>query len=368
MGQEAIINFIKSNGPVLPAKVAKAINANLLLASAQLSELADNKKLKISNLKVGGSPLYYLEGQESQLQNFSDNLNEKDRKAYEYLKEKKVLKDSELEPLMRVSMRALKDFAIPLQVTYNDEKHLFWKWYLAGKEETEKAIGEQLGSKETQKIPDTEPLPAEKDKEEREKAEQIREEAKKRAKEEERREAEKREENHKAKKAEQEKTEREREKTERERSFLEQEKKKLEEERKKLSEEKKKLEEERNSGKEDVKEKEEKPKKEEPKDDFLEKIEEFFNENNIVMESHEIVRKGSEIDLLLKVPSVFGDLNYYCKAKNKKRISDSDLSSAFVQGQLKKMPVIMMITGELTKKAEELLNTEFKTNLTVKKI
>ena len=86
------------------------------------------------------------------------------------------------------------------------------------------------------------------------------------------------------------------------------------------------------------------------------------------MQDYEVIRKKSEIDFIIKVPSVVGTLDYYCKAKNKKRVSDGDLSAAFVQGQLKKLPVLMVITGELTKKAQELLNTEFKNGLVVKKI
>ena len=55
------------------------------------------------------------------------------------------------------------------------------------------------------------------------------------------------------------------------------------------------------------------------------------------------------------------------KAKNKQKISDSDLSLLYVQAQMKKMPVLLLTTGELTKKAQDLLKTEFKT-ITVKKI
>ena len=74
-----------------------------------------------------------------------------------------------------------------------------------------------------------------------------------------------------------------------------------------------------------------------------------------------------DLDLIVEVPSAVGSLTYYCKAKNKKRISDSDLSSAFVQGQLKKLPVLFLTKGELTKKAREMLSKEFK-NIKIKKI
>ncbi len=83
---------------------------------------------------------------------------------------------------------------------------------------------------------------------------------------------------------------------------------------------------------------------------------------------YNVIRKGAEIDLVLRVPSVVGTLDYYCKAKNKKRVSDSDLTNAFVQGQLKKIPAMILSTGDLTKKAQELMKTEFRKSLVVNKI
>ena len=79
------------------------------------------------------------------------------------------------------------------------------------------------------------------------------------------------------------------------------------------------------------------------------------------------IRKKSEIDLIISVPSGVGNIEYFCKAKNKKRINHADLSSAFVQGQLKKLPVLFITTGSLTKKAKEMLGNEFK-NIKINKL
>ena len=70
----------------------------------------------------------------------------------------------------------------------------------------------------------------------------------------------------------------------------------------------------------------------------------------------------------MKVPSAVGDLEYYCKAKSKKKITEIDLNAVFVQGQLKKLPVLFLITGDLTKKAQELLTTELNKGIIVRKI
>ena len=67
------------------------------------------------------------------------------------------------------------------------------------------------------------------------------------------------------------------------------------------------------------------------------------------------------------MPSVVGEVDYYCKARKKKRINDGDLSSAYVQGHVKKLPVLFLTTGELTKKAKEMLGKEFQ-NMIVKQV
>jgi len=139
--KEKILQFIKEKGPVLPIDIAKHINSNTLMASAHLSELSSNGKLRISSVKVGGgSPLYYLQGQESQLQRFADNLHEKEKRAYDLLSQKKVVKDNELEPVIRVALRAIKDYAVPLQVNFKGNSEIFWRWYLLTNKEAEELI------------------------------------------------------------------------------------------------------------------------------------------------------------------------------------------------------------------------------------
>lgn len=137
---QAILEIINRKGPVLPVQVSKEINDNVLMASARLSELLSLKKIKISSLKVGGSPLYYLPGQEEKLRNFANNLGGVERKAYDLLEQSKVLRDAAMEPAVRVALRNIKDFAVPLQVSYQEKTEIFWKWYLAENKEAEIVI------------------------------------------------------------------------------------------------------------------------------------------------------------------------------------------------------------------------------------
>src|SRR3989338_3139236 len=132
---EQILELVKQKGPILPIHISKHINDNILMTSARLSELLSYKKIKISNIKVGGSPLYYFEGQEIKLQNYADNLGSKEKKAYDMLLENKLLRDTTQEPAIRVALRQIKDFPIPLQVNYENKAEIFWRWYLTDNNE-----------------------------------------------------------------------------------------------------------------------------------------------------------------------------------------------------------------------------------------
>lgn len=123
--------------PLLPGDVAKALNTNLIMASAMLSELSASKKLRVSRLKVGSSPLYFVPEKEAQLENYVGSLNEKDRKTVELLKLSKVLRDKVQEPLTRVSLRQISDFSRPVEIKHGEGAELFWKWYLLPDSEAE---------------------------------------------------------------------------------------------------------------------------------------------------------------------------------------------------------------------------------------
>lgn len=73
-----------------------------------------------------------------------------------------------------------------------------------------------------------------------------------------------------------------------------------------------------------------------------------------------IVKKSTELDFIIKIPSPVGPLRYFCKAKTKKKVTHADLSALYVQGETKKLPVLFLTKGELNKKAKGMLENEFK--------
>ena len=295
--QEQAIHLIKQKGPVIPANISKEIGQNILMASAILSELVSDKTLKISSTKIGGSPLYYLAEQESRLQDFASHPQEKDKRTYDRIRVQKVLRDSEQEPLMRVSLRAIKDFARPLNVTAGNEKILFWKWYLTPAGEAERMIREKLGIVAAEKPKEEAPAP-------KPSSGPLKEEPKK----------EKAPEPRKA-----------------EKPFP-----KPKEIQKTIA-----------------------PKPKEASR-FIDEILGYFRRNNIQLIEQSIIRKSSELDFIISIPTTVGNLQYFCKAKSKKKINDGDLSTVFIQAQSKRLPALFIGKGDLTKKAEALLKSEFK--------
>ncbi len=130
--KEKIISLIKTSGPQLPGRIAHHIGVAPLFTSAFLAEMVSEKRVRISDMKVGASPVYYVEGQESQLENFIEHLNSKEREAFHTLKKSNILADEEQHPAIRVALRKIKDFAVPVTVrdTETGKTRLFWKFFM----------------------------------------------------------------------------------------------------------------------------------------------------------------------------------------------------------------------------------------------
>jgi len=309
--KEQIVEFIRTRGPVIPVQVAKYINSTILIASAHLAELKANTLIETSYLKIGDTPLYYLREQKIRLQSFANNLGRVERKVYDSLRENKVLRESIMEPSLRVAIKTIKDFAIPLQVNYQGKSEIFWKWYLVDDTETEHLIKGIMkpAHKITEKLPPSDKLPEEITKEKH--LQSISE---------------------------------KREKREKLKNFIDTKKDKLHEQQKTLDLKKigKKKSREKSSRKNNI---------------LNKKIEHYFSNNKIEIIEGSLDSKG---DIVVHVPSPIGSLRYFCRIKNKKKINDGDLSSLFIHAQSRKLPSLLITSGELTKKSKEMIEGELK--------
>lgn len=348
--KEKIIQLIRTKGPVIPKDLVKSFNSDTFMTGAALSELVANGKLLITTVKIGGSPFYYLPEQKTRLQELSKHLNEKDIKAYNLLKEKKVLKDNELTPLLRVSLRYIPDYARPLQVTVDNSTELFWGWYLSSQDECVAFIQQHLMLKQPQHELEQEINSGAEQELKKELKTELGFEQKQEPKQELIKELNP-------------------EKPIAQKTILEEypaaenvAELKKEINQPKLHHMEKHLEQTKTNLKEKETEKQQPstPPVSDIKDELFSKLNYYFNKNNITFSDVEIIKKNKEIDCFAEVPSPVGKIEYLCKIKTKKKCNEGDLASAYVKGQKKNLPVLFITTGEVTKKAQSILTTEFK--------
>lgn len=286
INKEDVLQAAKIKGYVIPSDLSKQFTVDTFIMGAVLSDLVSEKKLFVSTVKIGGSPVYYAPEAREKLQELFKYLNEKDKQTYQLLQEKIVLADTAQTPLVRVSLRNIKDFSKPIEVTAQGSTQLFWKWYLATDDEVNKKIHSFLSPQEA--VHEKIELKKEIKKEIIQEKQEIKQEIK---------------------------------------SDIVQEvpakKIKKREQQQSLSVI--------------------------PDDVFVQSVSSFFSQKAITLSDIIIVKKG-EIDCVVHIPSSVGTIDYYCKAKNKKKCTEGEIANAFIAAQLKKLPALFLTTGEIPKK------------------
>jgi len=311
-----VIEILKEKGPCLPSQISGGIGLSLLFTSALLSEMASDKTVRISYLKIGGSPLYLLPGQENMLENFTKHLHGKEKEALDLLKEKQVLSDTDLNPVQRVCLGAIKDFALQLKINSNNQQKIFWRYFTISEEEAMKKADEYLNN-----IPKI-PSQKEPDKklEEFEKPDEIQETIKKLKEE-------------KAIKPLHPVGLDEREKVEQKEPKVEV-----------------RIEEQKILHPEVLKKKTHKRATTKKKQDFHSKVIDYIHEKDMtVVKNYEDENKVC----VAQLDSKLGLMNFLVYSMQKKSLNEADLSLAFSEGQQERLPVLLVTNGKLTKKAEE---------------
>jgi hypothetical protein len=327
--QDTVLDIVKEHGPMLPAEIVSEVHrrtgkqSDMFFIGAVLSELMIAKQMKMSHAKIGGSKVYYTPGQEPKLVKLKEYLNEKDKRAYELLEEKKVLRNSDVEPIIRVALSTLKDFARPIEVKLQ-EKEVFWYWYLLPLEEAQKLIKESLKSEieELHKNKET-TVPSKP-------------------------------------------VEQAVQQTRQHDGFIGtsyQQPSPAPSPAKEQNTEKRELEPTKQKPEpvqESSKEMQSTLSHVDTEDEFMQSVKKFLDKNNIPIHDAELLRKNSECEFEVTITSQIGNIRYYIYAKSKKKLSETDLSYAYVRAQNKNLPLCFISPGDLTKKAEEALKTDLK--------
>ena len=293
-----ILSILKVKGPSLPVQIASEVKINSLFVGAILSELGNNKLLKISNMKVGGSPLYYLQGQETGLEKFHSYLDGKEKETFLLLKQKKILEDKTQLPAIRVALRNLKDFSI----SFTKDNEIWWRFHTATEEEIKELL--EPKKEEVKELPTKVEIKKEPVKIVEEvipKTEIVKE--------------------------------------------IKKEPNKPQMQPIKIESNK-----QLNIGlKSDKQEKQQMPKE---KPEFALQIINLLKQNKIeILEEKEV--KKREFSCIIKINSDLGKIKLLCIAKDKKSITENDLKLILQQAQTLKMPALVLFPGEINKKALE---------------
>lgn len=101
-------------------------------------------------------------------------------------------------------------------------------------------------------------------------------------------------------------------------------------------------------------------------DNFFNMVVSYLDDNKFKVIDQKIVRKNTEFNFLIDVNTDLGSIRFFVKAKNKKRISDTDLSLAYLER--KERPVLFLSTGDLTKKGRDYISNHLRSNMIFKKL
>lgn len=324
-----IIDSLRKRGPSLPIQVAKDMAMSSLFVSAFLSELVDDKKVKVSSLKVGGTPLYYLEGQEEKLENFYKFLHPKEAEAFELIKKQRILKDSEQEPAIRVALRAINDFAF----SFKNDEDIYWR-YLTVQEPEIINIFESKPKKQEANLESSEVLTSEL---------AIQSSA-----------------NLESSGSSESEITLKKPKLQKKRTIKEK------TEIPKIPIEKIEIEPSIEFQNPLAVKPIEKPKKEKLRSDFVARTIVFLNKNNFrIVEEKEY--RAKEYNCIVEISSDLGKILFLTQAKDKKTISDIELQTHLSKAQSIPLPALFLYTGSLSKKAQEYLE-KYTSILKAKKI
>lgn len=122
MVNDKVIAFLKDNGPSLPVEIGKSISYNSFVTKAILLELINKGLVKKSKRAIGGSLVYYIEGQADLMrQRLYDDLGIPDKKVLDKIKAKGRVKVSDLTPHERAFIKGLLDF---IEIEKKDDDYL----------------------------------------------------------------------------------------------------------------------------------------------------------------------------------------------------------------------------------------------------
>jgi flagellar biosynthesis GTPase FlhF len=145
--KDNLLRYIRKNKAVTPTIVAESFETTTTIASAALSELAKEKLVAITYLKLSSSPYYYDPNQNSVLIELGEkHLTKNEKDIFHKLQQNQILSENSLTIPQRLAINNIKDFACPLEINYGEKQLKFWVWYQRDLSQTKSQILEALNS------------------------------------------------------------------------------------------------------------------------------------------------------------------------------------------------------------------------------
>ena len=321
LNDQQVVGLLRSKGPLVVNDIRKALKTDSFLVGATLSSLLSRKVVKVTHLKKGSSPFYYVPTQEPLLEKFIDQHNSKDQAAIQKLRESQVLRDRDLELIDRVALRQVKDFAKEVVAQVPGGQILFWRYYLLTEAQAIELIKERYWHTKKE-----EPAPAKETEQESVATvvpehempqeppivvEDVREESPKPTVQ---------------------PTPVAKEVPTKPITIP-----KKEQAQTKLSEEPA-------------------PIKGSP---FYDDVIAYFKAQDIQLVQQEQIAKDREYGFVVTVPSAVGELKMYCRARNKKKLNEGDVAPALLKAKQLDLPCLFLTGGSFTKKSLALIEKEY---------
>ncbi|MGM5481431.1 MAG: hypothetical protein ACQESE_03395 [Nanobdellota archaeon] len=329
-----IITLLKQKGPLVPTEIKSKVGGDTIIVGAILSEQTSKGVIKISHMKRGASPFYYLPGQEAQLEKHKELLDPKDQQTLDMLRERKVLQDASLELFHRVSLRRLKDFAKELNVNTIYGELLFWRYHLTREQEALDILEKRYGNREEKTTKATAP---ENDTVKEHQSQQTQQEDNSQQA---------RTDNAKSRHSDTEESDQESVTTSQSTTA----------QAKPISHRDTR----RPSHSNNADTQQELSGQEFEQTAFYQKAMNYFSNKNIKVLSQAQAAKNREYDFTILVGTDVGELKMFARAKSKKKLNEGDVAPALLKAKTKELPCLFLTDGEFTKKGLKLMEHEYK--------
>lgn len=143
--RDNLLRFIKEQKYVTPTLISEKFETSTMIASAALSDLAKEKLIAITYLKLASSPYYYDPKQKESLVDLGEkHFSSYDKEVFFKLKEEEILNHNTLSIQHALAIERIKDFAKELLIDYQGRELRFWIWYLRDITQTKQQIVEAL--------------------------------------------------------------------------------------------------------------------------------------------------------------------------------------------------------------------------------